>query len=68
MPSKMKKLLFILTLLFPSFASGQTQGKVDQAAVSAKVLRLANQIEGVNQLMDEAVYEAGIKPKQYEYF
>ena len=55
-------------LLFPSFASGQTQGKVVQAAVSAKVLRLANQIEGVNQLMDEAVYEAGIKPEQYEYF
>jgi hypothetical protein len=57
-------ILLLLTLTLNCF--GQYQ--FDNAKVSPQVQKIVSKIKKVNELMGSAVYEAGIRPKQFNHF
>ena len=62
----MKILLIIIILLTASISNSQTayNGKL----ISKKTKKVVKKIEKVNELMSSAVYESGMKPKQWDNF
>ena len=62
----MKILLTIIILFTALISSGQTvyNGKL----ISNKTKKVVKKIEKVNELMSSAVYESGMKPKQWDNF
>ncbi|MFM9988180.1 hypothetical protein [Flavobacterium sp.] len=63
----MEKIAFKILLLIVSLNSfGQTV--YDKSKISKKTNQIVLKIEKINQLMGEAVYESGMRPKQYDNF